>query len=157
MASFSKDEIWAINEAVVETNTKKATIFGCQFLLVGKKWFSCWICNTIVKMHLTCKIPEMLLNCKQSSYYATFLITKKYIFYSYPTDTANTKTISPSGSVHSTRYIQLFRERLSEKVHATNPKGIVDGFELTVFKEIWKNGRKGRGNMSASAKGKQQK
>ena len=29
--------------------------------------------------------------------------------------------------------IQLFRERLSEKVHATNPKGIVGGFELTVF------------------------
>ena len=84
-------------------------------------------------MHLTCKIPEMLLNCKQSSYYATFLITKKYIFYSYPPDTANTKTISPSGSVHSARYIQLFRERLSEKVHATNPKGIVGGFELTVF------------------------
>ena len=31
------------------------------------------------------------------------------------------------------KYIQLFRERLSEKVHATNPKGIVGGFELTVF------------------------
>ena len=29
--------------------------------------------------------------------------------------------------------IQLFRERLSENVHATNPKGIVGGFELTVF------------------------
>ena len=27
--------------------------------------------------------------------------------------------------------IQLFRERLSEKVHATIPKGIVGGFELT--------------------------
>ena len=87
------------------------------------------------KNALDMQISEMLLNCKQSSYYATFLITKKYIFYSYPTDTANTKTISPPGSVHSAKYIQLFRER-SEKVHATNPKGIVDGFELTVFKEI---------------------
>ena len=29
-------------------------------------------------------------------------------------------------------YIQLFRERLSEKVHATIPKGIVGGFEFTV-------------------------
>ena len=29
--------------------------------------------------------------------------------------------------------IQLFRERLSEKVHATTPKGIVGGFECTVF------------------------
>ena len=27
--------------------------------------------------------------------------------------------------------IQLFRERLSEKVHATVPKGIVSGFEFT--------------------------
>ena len=30
-------------------------------------------------------------------------------------------------------YIQLFRERLSEKVHATIPKGIVGGFEFTVL------------------------
>ena len=27
--------------------------------------------------------------------------------------------------------IQLFRERLSDKVHATTPKGIVGGFEFT--------------------------
>ena len=30
-------------------------------------------------------------------------------------------------------YIQLFRERLSEKVHATIPKGIVGGFKFTVL------------------------
>ena len=29
--------------------------------------------------------------------------------------------------------IQLFRERLSEKLHATIPKGIVGGFEFTVL------------------------
>ena len=29
--------------------------------------------------------------------------------------------------------IQLFREMLSEKVHATIPKGIVGGFEFTVL------------------------
>ena len=28
--------------------------------------------------------------------------------------------------------LQLFREGLSEKVHATNPKGIVGGFEFTI-------------------------
>ena len=28
---------------------------------------------------------------------------------------------------------QLFRERLSDNVHATTPKGIVGGFEFTVF------------------------
>ena len=43
--------------------------------------------------------------------------------------------------------IQLFRERLSEKVHATIPKGIVGGFEFTVLQR----------HMFASAKGKQQK
>ena len=30
-------------------------------------------------------------------------------------------------------HIQLFRERLSEKVHATIPKGIVGGFEFLVL------------------------
>ena len=30
-------------------------------------------------------------------------------------------------------YVQLFRERLSEKAHATIPKGIVGGFGLTVL------------------------
>ena len=30
-------------------------------------------------------------------------------------------------------YIQLFRERLSEKVHATIPKGILGGFKFTVL------------------------
>ena len=29
--------------------------------------------------------------------------------------------------------LQLFREGLSEKLHATNPKGIVGGFEFTVL------------------------
>ena len=33
-------------------------------------------------------------------------------------------------------YIQLFRERLSGKVHATILKGIVGGFEFSFFKEI---------------------
>ena len=32
--------------------------------------------------------------------------------------------------------IQLFRERLSEKVHATILKGIVGGFEFTVLSLI---------------------
>ena len=30
-------------------------------------------------------------------------------------------------------HIQLFRERLSEKVHATIPKGIMGGFDFTVL------------------------
>ena len=30
-------------------------------------------------------------------------------------------------------HIQLFRERLLEKLHATIPKGIVGGFEITLL------------------------
>ena len=53
--------------------------------------------------------------------------------------------------------IRLFRERLSEKVHTTNPKGIVGGFEFTVLqRNLKKNGTRGHGLMFESAKGKQQ-
>ena len=37
--------------------------------------------------------------------------------------------------------IQLFRERLSDKVHATTPKGIVGGFEFTVFQRNLEEGQ----------------
>ena len=41
-------------------------------------------------------------------------------------------------------HIQLFRERLSEIVHATITKDIVSGFEFAVlFKEISKDGTRG--------------
>ena len=41
--------------------------------------------------------------------------------------------LSPKGEANSGGYIQLFRERLSDKVHAATPKGIVGCFEFTVF------------------------
>ena len=43
-------------------------------------------------------------------------------------------------SLPSSCYIrlQLFRERLSEKVHATTPKGIVGGFEFSVLQRSLK-------------------
>ena len=50
---FSEEEIWAINEAVLQTNTKKATIFCLSVFTGSRKLFSCWICDKIVKMHLT--------------------------------------------------------------------------------------------------------
>ena len=37
--------------------------------------------------------------------------------------------------------IQLFREGLSEKVHATIPKGIVGGFDFTFVQRNLKEGR----------------
>ena len=49
--------------------------------------------------------------------------------------------------------IQLFRERLSEKVHATIPKGIVDGFEFTVLQRNLKEWHESHRRMFANAKG----
>jgi len=54
--------------------------------------------------------------------------------------------------------IHPFQERLSGKVHATILKGIVGGFEFSVFQRKFERiGTKGRGNVFARAKGKQQK
>ena len=59
-----------------------------------------------------------------------------------------------------TSFIQLFREKLSGKVHATILKGIVCGFQFSVCslftKKFERIGTKGHGNVFASAKGKQQ-
>ena len=54
--------------------------------------------------------------------------------------------------------IQLFQERLSEKVHATIPKGIVGDFSSLFLKEISKNCTRSHGRMFfLSAEGKQLK
>ena len=39
-------------------------------------------------------------------------------------------------------YIQLFQEWFSEKVHATTPKGLVGGFDFTVFQKKFKQWHK---------------
>ena len=54
--------------------------------------------------------------------------------------------------------IQLFRERLWEKVHTTISKGIVGGLEFTVLQKIWKNSTVTRDHRRtfANAKGKHQ-
>ena len=57
----------------------------------------------------------------------------------------------------SSKYIQLFRERLSEKVHTTMLKGIVGSTEFTVLQQNLKECLRGHGRMFVSAKGKQQK
>ena len=44
--------------------------------------------------------------------------------------------------VLATYNIQLFQERLSEKVHGTIPKGLVGGFEFTVLQRILKEWHK---------------
>ena len=42
------------------------------------------------------------------------------------------KLFARNRSSRTGRILQLFRERLSEKEHATIPKGIVDGFVFTL-------------------------
>ena len=51
-------------------------------------------------------------------------------------------------------YLQLFRERLSEKVHATIRKVLWVVFSSLFFKEISKNVTRGYARMFASARGK---
>ena len=53
--------------------------------------------------------------------------------------------------------IQLFRERLSGKVHATILKGIVGGFEFSFFQRNLKELAGKAMEMCLRAKGKQQK
>ena len=53
--------------------------------------------------------------------------------------------------------IQLFQERLSEKLRATIAKGIVGVFEFTVFQKNFKRMAREAMDVFASAKGKQQK
>ena len=53
--------------------------------------------------------------------------------------------------------LAIVRKRLSEKVHATIPKGIVGGFQFSLSKQISKNGKRGLGRMFVRAKRKAKK
>ena len=53
-------------------------------------------------------------------------------------------------------HIQLFRERLSKKSIRQSRKVLWVVLSSPFFKEIWKNGIRGRGRMFAHAKGKQE-
>ena len=64
--------------------------------------------------------------CKRTVYEHRLI---HYIHFSFKLSFADSYSRS---SLNGHSRIQLFRERLSEKVHATIPKGIVDGFEFDV-------------------------
>ena len=71
----------------------------------------------------------------------------------------STQFLHPAVQIYEI-HTQLFRERLSEKVHATIPKGIVGGFKFTVnncSKKFERMARETKDGMFASAKEKQQK
>ena len=59
--------------------------------------------------------PPILLSAPNQNHHATQAILRRDL------------------STKKPNQIQLFRERLSEKVHATIPKGIVGGFKFTVL------------------------
>ena len=65
LRDISEHEIWTINEAVVQTNTKKATNFASSVSTgMGRKLFSCWTCNKIEKCTWQ-KFTRMFVNCKK--------------------------------------------------------------------------------------------
>ena len=66
--TFSEDEICAINEAVVQTNTKKATNFGLS-VFTGRpveKYFHAELATKL--WNALDKILKMGVKCKQSSF-----------------------------------------------------------------------------------------
>ena len=65
--SFSEDEIWPINEAVMQTNTKKATNFALT-VFTGRLKIIFMLNLKQNYKNVFDKIPEMFVNCKQSSY-----------------------------------------------------------------------------------------
>ena len=67
LKTFSEDEIFAINEAVVQTNTSKATKFSL-FLFTGGQKIIFMLNLQQNRKNALDKIPEMFVNCKQSSY-----------------------------------------------------------------------------------------
>ena len=72
----------------------------------------------------------------------------------YGLSTTHKMVTFPKGWLWGLHCIHLFRERFSEKVHATIPKGILGGFEFTVLQRNLKDvTRSHRGLMFASAKG----
>ena len=65
--TFSEDEIRAINEAVVQTNIKKATNFGLLVFTSRQKIiFMPYLQQN--RKNAFDKMPEMFVTCKQSSY-----------------------------------------------------------------------------------------
>ena len=67
LKTFSEDEISAINEAVAQTNTSKATNFSLFVLTRGQKIISMLNLQQNRKNALD-NIPEIFVNCEQSSY-----------------------------------------------------------------------------------------
>ena len=92
---------------------------ACQCWLVGRKWFSCWICDKIVKMHLK-KSPKCLYIVNKVPTKWRFWFPNVTFFQFYPTDLVNTKTTIPSGSVNSARYLP---RRFASRSMFTSPSG----------------------------------
>ena len=67
LKTFSEDEIFAINEAVVQTNTSKAMKFSLFVFTVGQKIIFMLNLQQNRKNALD-NIPGIFVNCEQNSY-----------------------------------------------------------------------------------------
>ena len=93
-----------MNQSYKKMLRKRRTL-ACGCLLVGRKLFSCWICNKIIKND-----PRNTVNWNVTKLLTKWrlLLTKRYLFYFYPTDWVILKQLSPSGSVNSAWYIHHY-------------------------------------------------
>ena len=101
----------------------------------------------------------MFFNSSCASAFSQFIILLYEIKYFYVAATTNfTTNFTDKIKTYwqTLLLIQLFRERLLEKVHATIPKGIVSGFEFTVLQRNLKEWHERQRRMFPNAKGKQQ-
>ena len=101
----SKDEIWVKMKKSHKQIPRKRRTLDCQCLPVGRKLFSCWICNKIVKMSLT-KFPKCCKLCTKLLPSDVFNFKKLLFFiFIYPSNLVNTKIAILSGSVNSAERI----------------------------------------------------
>ena len=128
--TFSEDKICAINEEVVQTNTKKVTNFGLSVFTVRQKII--FMLN--LQPFALDKIPQMFVNCKQSSHLVMVLIYKMLLFFQfYQTDLVNTKTTIPHRVSENARYIpQHFTyQYISTTIHLPSRNNIASEPYLT--------------------------
>ena len=94
--TFSKGEIFVINEAVLQTNTQKTMNFGLS-VFTGRQRIIFMLNLQINRKNVLDKIPEMLVLKLQTKFLLSdvFNLRKVTFFHFCPTDVVNTKTTIP--------------------------------------------------------------
>ena len=84
---------------------------------------------SMYSMHIFLKLNEIIFFVITKGRLGNWVLLSCRAFNFYKTPT----TLEFQFRVNHTSHIQLFQEKLSEKVHTTIPKGIVGIFEFTVL------------------------